>query len=454
MAASACLSLPPNDAAPKQVNIAAEDFARAGHAAWPAQDWWKQFHDPQLDALIDQALRNSPDIDVAMARARQASATVGVVAANSGAQLSLDGQASRQLYSGNSFYPPPLAGSYANGGNLDLNFKYDFDFWGRNRNALQAALGRKAASVAETEAASLALSNSIAKVYFQWQSLNAQIDLLNAIEKARTDLILLEHRRIVAGITAGDNLHPLSADVAVPEQNLVQLTTLREQSLYQLKYLVAASGQLKLNAVPLPTPEYVLPTDLHLDLLERRPDVAAARDRVLATQSDVDAARAAFYPDFSISAFMGLNSLQLSTLLHKKSQEQGVAPALHLPIFDADRLRANLNDTRADVAYAVAQYDATVQSSIAEVNDAVLRFEGLDQEHPKILAQLQARSSFARSAQKRLDAGLTDQRELIRDRLSVLELQNQELQWQTQILAAQVDLVKALGGGYHDPSTH
>ena len=448
VATTACVGLPPKDTATKVAEISSGDFARPGHGEWPAQDWWKQFHDPQLDTLMEQGLRNSPSIEVASARAKQAAATVGAVAADAGAQLSLDGQVSRQLYSGNSFYPPPLGGNYASGGNIDLNFNYNFDFWGRNRSALQGALGRKAASEAETEEASLTLSNSIAKVYFQWQSLSAQIALMNSIEKARGDLISLEQKRIKAGIATGDNLHPLQADMAAPQQTIVQLKTRQEQTLYQLKYLIAAQGRVDLKPVPLPVPDSVIPADLHVDLLERRPDVSAARDRVLASLSNVDSARAAFYPDFSISAFIGLNSLQLGSLLHADSREQGVAPALHLPIFDAGRLRANLNNSRADVAYAVAQYDAAVQTSIAEVNDAILRFDGLDHEHPKLVAQLQARSNYQDSAQRRWSAGLTDQRELVRDQLAVLEIQDQELQWQAKMLAAQVDLIKALGGGF------
>lgn len=450
---SACVSLPPQDAAPQSKEVSASDFARAGSAHWPAWNWWKQFNDPQLDGLIEQALKNSPGIEVAVARGKQASASVTAVAASSGAQLAAVGQVSRQLYSENSFYPPPLAGSYSNSGNVDLQFSYNFDFWGRNRSALQAALGRQAASTAEIEAASLALSNSIVKVYFQWQALNAQIAIMNQVETERRSLVALEQKKIAAGISAGDNVQSLIADAIIPQQNSIQLKTQQEQARYQLKSLTGIQGELTLTPAPLPAATDVTPADVHVDLLVRRPDVAAARDRVTASLHEVDSARAGFYPDVSISAFLGLNSLQLSSLLHAGSREQGITPAIHLPIFDAGRLRANLEDSRADVAYAVAQYDATLQSSIAEVNDAMVRFDGINREHPKLLEQIAARTRNLESAKKRAKAGLAEKRELVNDELSVLELQAQELQWQTQMLTAQVDLIKALGGGYNKPPT-
>jgi len=449
-----CIIPPTKDAAPILREPQPGELAGSGVAQWPAAKWWQTFDDAQLDGLIQRALLDSPSMAVAQARIRQASASAGEVAAQGGMDLSANAQITRQRYSSNSIYPPPLAGAYDTSGLLEFNFNYDFDFWGRNRSALQAALGQRAAAEAESEAAAAALSAAVAKSYFQWQALNTHLAVLRAIETERDTLLELEARRVKAGVAAGDNLHPLAADAAAPHQTLVQLETQRDQAFYQLQSLLGGSRALPaLQAMPLPRVTADLPANLQLHLLARRPDVSAARDRVQAELHNVDAARAAFYPDVSISAFLGLDSLAMGALLHSSSRTLGVTPAVSLPIFDAGRVRANLNGNRADLALAVAQYDQAVQTAVSDVNDAWVRLHGIEREQAPLEQQIQARQRDVSSAQQRLKAGITDRRELVRNRLNVLSLQDQEIDRHAQALAAQIDLVKALGGGYSMPGT-
>ena len=452
MVLAGCAGLPHKDAAPQLDTAEAGQLVKTGTGNWPAAGWWKQFGDEQLDQLIDAALAESPTMAVAQARIQQASAEAGAVAADGGAKLSANAQVSRQLYSKNFIYPPPLAGSWDTSGILELDFSYDFDFWGRNRNELKAALGQRRAAEADAAAAASSLSAAVAKTYFQWQAINTHIATIQQIQGERSKLVDLEKKRVRAGVTAGDTLHPLVADAAAPHQTLTQLETQREEVRYQLQALVGGHHDLgQLAAKPLPPVTAGLPADAHLDLLSRRPDVAAARDRVESSLSQVESARAAFYPDFSISAFLGLNSLSMGKLLHASSRDAGLTPALHLPLFDAGRLRANLNINRADVTMAVAQYDQAVQTAVADVNDAAVRLAGIERERPSLQQQQDARQHDLDSAAKRAKAGLTDQREVVRDRLSVLALQDQELSRHAAALSAQIDLIKALGGGYGTP---
>jgi len=166
---------------------------------------------------------------------------------------------------------------------------------------------------------------------------------------------------------------------------------------------------------------------------------------VQAALQDVDSARAAFYPDINLSAFAGLDALKLSSLLHAANREYGVTPALHLPIFDAGRLRAGLAARRADVALAAAQYEQALQSAIADVNDATLRLQGAQRERESIAAQLKAREHELASAQRRERAGLIDGRARLGDELALTALQDEELVRHAQALAARVDLDHALG---------
>jgi len=457
LALTACAGLPAADPAPKLATPGVNDFvtAAAGQAAgeWPVANWWTAFNDAQLTGLIEQAIRNSPSMAVAQARIAQSDAQAQLLTADTGASVSADASLTRQHYSANSIYPPPIGGSTLNSGEMGLNFSYDVDWWGRNRSLLSAALGRTAATKAEAAGAASTLSAAVATAYYQWQLVNGRIALQDQIEAQRNRLVALEVPRVKSGISAGDNVTPLHADAAAPRQTRVQLETQRDQLYYQLKSLVGGTQFPEhLEAKPLPAVTSGLPASMPLDLLARRADVAASRERVKAALHEVDASRAAFYPDLNLTAVVGFSSFGLGKLLSASSRNAGITPALHLPLFDAGRLRAGLDSSRADVALDIAQYDQAVQNAVAEVNDAAVAVQGAQREQASLDAQMAARKRDLASAERRMHAGLTDGREAARDQLSVLALNDQELLRQQRAISARIALTKALGGGYQDPA--
>ncbi len=430
--------------------IQSRDFVPADNGQWPAAVWWQDLHDPQLDTLIGLALKDSPDIAVAEARVRQAAAAARNVSANTGAKLDANGSLSRTRYSANSFYPPPIGGSTRDDGELSLNFSYDFDFWGKNRKALAAALGRDAASRAEAAGAAASLSTAVASSYYQWQVLNQRIVVQERIARAQTHLLEIETKRMAAGLSSGSDVAPLRANAAQPVQTLVQLKSEREQVLAQLKSLVASPDFPTLTTSPLPVIKDGLPSNLPLDLVSRRADITAARDRVQASVSDVDSAKAAFYPDVNLSASVGLSSLAMGRLFDASSKQAGVTPAIHLPIFDAGRLRAGLESRRADVDLAVAQYNQSIQNAINDINHAALQAQGAYDEAEPLAHQIQARQHDIDNTRQQLKAGLADGRALSSRELQKALLDDQEITRQGRALQAHVDLIKALGGGYRD----
>ncbi len=454
LALSACAGLPPADPAPKLAQPAAGDFVKAPVASpWPVNQWWADFHDEQLNSLIEQALRNSPSMAVAQARIVQANAQAQVATANTGAKLTASADVTRERYSGNSIYPPPIGGSTLNSGDLGLNFSYDFDFWGRNRSLIQSALGQVAAAQAESAGASSTLSAAVASTYFQWQLVNARLSLQDDVQSQRNRLIELEAPRVKSGLSAGELVAPLQADAALPRLTRVQLETQRDQLYYQLKSLVGgAQFPEHLAAKPLPNADMGVPSNLPLDLVARRADVAASRERVKAALHGVDASRAAFYPDFNLSAVAGFSAFGLGNVLKASSANIGITPALSLPIFDAGRLRAGLDSSRADVTLAIAQYDQSVQTAVSDVNDAFVQLQGAQREQATLAQQVTARQRDLDSAQRRQHAGLADGREAVRDRLALLTLDDQELAREGRAVNARIALIKALGGGYQDPA--
>jgi NodT family efflux transporter outer membrane factor (OMF) lipoprotein len=447
-----CAMLPKHDAAPVLLQPQSSDFVAAAAGQWPAATWWQELHDPQLDQLIALALKDSPDVAVAAARVHQAQSATDSTQASSGASLTANAALSRTRYSENSFYPPPIGGATAWDAEPSLNFSYDFDFWGRNKKALQAALGREDASRAEMSGAAASLSAAVASQYYQWQVLNQRIIVQQQVAQYQQHLVDIELKLVKAGLSSGNALSPLRANAALPQQTLVQLNAQREQGLAALKSLVASGTDFPtLTPHSLPQMSGGIPNHLALDLISRRADVAAARDRVQASLTEVEAARAAFYPDINLSAVLGLSTLQLSKLFQSSSIQAGVTPAIHLPLFDAGRLRAGLNSNRAEVELATAQYNQSVQHAVGEINDAALRVQGAGSEAAPLAAQLDARQHELVNAQKLYKAGLQDGRGQVQAQLLKATLEDQELARRGRALQAHIDLIKALGGGYQAP---
>ena len=450
LALAGCAPLPARDAPPTlaaaRVGDIVPDAAPAAASAASSASVPGDYGDAQLSRLVALALKDSPTMAVAQARVRQADTAAGQTEAAAGANLALDGQATRERYPEHSLYPPPIAGSTYTSGHVALDFSYDFDFWGRNRNALDAALGRAAAARADAQAAAATLATGIARSYFQWQAADQHLRIAQTLESQRLALVERQLRRVRAGIAPGSDLAPLNADAAAPRQNIVQLETQRAQAERQLQALVGVHAIPALAPMPLPTLTALPDAAVRLDLLARRPEIAAARDRVQATLKDVDSQRAAFYPDVSISALAGFDALQLSSLLHASNRELAATPAIHLPIFDAGRLRADLDVRRADVALAVAQYDQALQQAVADVNDATVRVQGAQREAAPLAAQTRAREYDLASVRAREQAGLIDGQQRLVDELVLTGLQDQELNRRMQALLARIDLDHALGG--------
>ncbi len=452
-----CASLPDADPAPRLQSAYASDFVQSKTGQWPAATWWQDLKDPQLNQLIDQALTGSPSIAVAQARVLQAMAASEGASANRGMNITADASAKANQYytrinKDNVGLPPIQENLTAGNALASLKLTYDFDFWGKNRKALEAALGRESASRAEAAGAAASLSASVASTYLQWQVLNQRIAVQTQIAGYQQHLLDIELKRQKAGLSSGNNVAPLRANAALPQQTLVQLQSQRDETLSQLKSLVGGSQNFpSLKAQPLPTINGELPANLPLELIARRSDIVAARARVKASLSDVESARAAFYPDINLSANAGISNYQFGNLLALTPLQAGVGPAISLPLFDSGRLRANLNSNRAEVALAIAQYDQTIQNAVNEINDAALHVQGADHEAEPLLHQVQARAHELSNTQRLIKAGLQDGRNLMGIQISKANLQDQEIARQGRALQAHIDLIKALGGGVHVP---
>ncbi|WP_395681031.1 efflux transporter outer membrane subunit [Dokdonella sp.] len=422
------------------------------NGTWPDAQWWKRYADPQLDRLVEQALAGAPTLDEAHKRLTVALSAVEIARAQGGLSSQANGQVQRQRLSENGLIPPRFLGfTWYNQGDLSLQFQYDFDFWGKTRAAVAAAVDEARAAQAERSAASLMLTSAIADTYFGWQSDQAHLalagDSIVVLQRYRA----LSVKRVDRGIDQPDLVHQADARLAGAREMQAGYAGAAKIRLAALAGLlgVAPADLPKLEARPLPAVDAALPGSVGLDLLARRPDIAASRWRVEAAMRRVDQARAQFYPDISLGAMVGLQSVDLDKLLTAGSRMGGIGPAVHLPIFGRGQLKANYAVSQAQLDAAASQYDATVVDAARDVATQALSLAQIDARRRERQGQIGAIRALEGSAAARVRQGVADDRSVLAAQAQVIEQRDAAITLDAQAISTQIALTKALGGGYH-----
>lgn len=447
----ACAPLPKPLEHPLQLEQVAQvpEAGRLQPIEAPQQAWWENYQDPQLNQWVAAALAHSPNLQVAKARLQQSQATVNAVDSSDGLNVTGVLDATEQRYSANYIYPATMGGHTLSSANALITLGTHFDWWDKNHHQLLAAMGQTKVDEAEQQEAANVLSAGVVKSYFQWQWQSAREPLLRKQLAEVAQLARIEEQRIAAGLTAAGTQDGLRAEIASVQQELTHTASICDQALAQLKSLVGNSQEWPpLVAKQLPQPNFAPNLALPLDLLARRPDIRAAQMRVTQFRELVESAKADFYPNINLTAMVGLTSLGLNKLLDTGSFNANVAPAIHLPIFDAGRIQAQFQRSRADVELSIASYNQKLTVAAGEARDAWARLQGQSKEAQWSEQQMQARLHEFKLAQLRRTQGLADGRESRRLNTQLTQLQDKALATHVQILMAAVDLNKALGGGY------
>ena len=424
--------------------------ADASSAATLQAQWWREFGDAQLDRLIDSALASNPSLKVAQARLARARAAADVTDAAVGPQLGVGVDAMRQQFTATGLYPPPLAGGIYETGTAQFSGSWELDFFGKNRSALEAALGTARAAQADADAARTLLASNVARSYFQLIRLNEQVQVAQRLLAQRTQTLDLVRQRVDAGLDTSLELR--QSEGGLPDARL-QIETLQEQLALGRNALAALLGKTSASLVlDIPASSAIKPvalsTNVPSDLLGRRADIAAARWRVEAATQDVGAARAQFYPNINLVAFAGVSSIGLDRLLDAGSQQWGVGPALRLPLFDGGRLRANLRGKVAELDGAIESYNAAVLDAVREVTDQIASSQAIGrQQQSQRAAQASAESAYDIAVQ-RYEAGLGNLLQVLSAETAVLTQRRLGVDLAARALDTQVALMRALGGGY------
>ncbi|MDQ6628805.1 MAG: efflux transporter outer membrane subunit [Pseudomonadota bacterium] len=420
-----------------------------------AADWWRGFGDGVLSDLIDKSIAGSPNLLAAQARVARTESNVGAARAAEGPQLTGQGSATRQRITATGIYPPPLAGSIIDLGTLQLNGSWDLDLFGRNRAALDAAVGTQRAAEADAGAARVLVAVNVARNYVQLARLLDQREVLQQSLTQRDQVLSLIRQRVSAGLDTTVELR--QGEGALPETR-AQIEAIDEQ-VALARHALAALAVLPPNAFDALTPRLsavravAVPGVVPADLLGRRADIVAARWRVEAAGGEVALARAQFYPNINLTAFVGFSSVGFDRLLRAGSEQFGGGPAISLPIFDAGRLRASLRGRTADLDAAIESYNGNVIDAVRDVADQIGSVAAIERQlREQADAQRSAEAAYDIASQ-RFRAGLTTYLTVLTAETNVLTQRRLGVDLRARGLDVQMQLVRALGGGYASQTT-
>jgi len=458
MLASACAQFPdmPQKPSPKDVSSyeTTHSFSTAAQAqsTWPIEQWWLRYNDPQLNALIAEALKGEPTLASAQARLHNAEASAQQAGATLLPEISAQGSVEKEKQSYNNGFPPALVPhGWRPYGTAELNFSYEIDFWGKNRASLAAATSELEAARADVAQARMVLAASIADAYADLARQFAERDSAEAAVKVRTQSAQLFAERFANGLETQAGVKQAESRLQSARADLFELDEAIALTRNRIAALMGEGPDRGLGigrpAVDLTQP-VAMPAGLALGLLGRRPDVVIARLRAEAASKRIDVAKAGFYPNVNLSAMIGFQSLGLNMLTRAGSAVGNVGPAITLPIFNGGRLRGQLRGARATYDEAVANYDETLTKALHDVADVAVSKRALTDRLQATQASYDAAAQSHRVALERYQGGLSGYLDVLSAADTLVSAQRQLADMRSRTFTLDVSLIRALGGGY------
>lgn len=441
-------SVGPDYRRPEPALPAAFDGAPTQPAAPLGASWWTQFGDATLNDLVRDALANNSDARLAAAQVEEAEAVLRQANASFFPQIDLGATGTRSRVSNLTALPNP-APLIRDDRRIAASTSFELDFWGKLRRASEAARAQALASAYGREVVMLTLAGTTTQAYIALRSLDAQIAALGDSVKTRAESLDVVRARVDAGYASELDLNQAIGAQADASAQLKELVRQRYVVEHQLGTL---TGKLDLKLPPgslkdLPTPP-LAPAGLPSSLLDRRPDVRAAEQNLVAANAQIGVAKAALFPTISLTGAFGGQSAEMSTLLDSGARIWSAGFGLALPIFDAGRNLARVEQSEARQRQALANYQKTIETAFREVSDAIgnVRQSSLSE------ADLQLRVEAARRslelARDRYTAGYAGYLEVLDAQRTANDAELALVRNRQAQLAYSVDFIKALGGGW------
>ncbi|MDV3256637.1 MAG: efflux transporter outer membrane subunit [Sphingomonas sp.] len=426
--------------------------------------WWQGFGDNSLTELVELALEQNLDIEIAAARIREARALERAAGAGSAPQLAAEGSVTRQRISENAIPVPPGSGGSSGGGlglpgeefttwRAGFDARWEIDLVGRNRREREAASARADAAIWDRRDTEVTVTAEVARAYLELRAIqqlaaNARDELSR---QQRLEELVAAQRR--GGLVTGEELDRRRSERAAAAALVPELEARAEAQIHALSLLTgqapaALRSSLATKAALPPAPS--VPPGLPSDLLRRRPDIRSAERQLAAATADIGVAVADLYPRISLTAAPALVSTALGSLLEWGSRSFAAGAALDWPIFDGGRRRATVEVRNARQEQAMVQYRKAVLVALKDVEDALVRIEG----DRRQLDELERAVTSAERAEEislaRHRGGLASLAGTLEARQRRLSLERRVIETRAALARDTVGLVKALGGGWQE----
>jgi multidrug efflux system outer membrane protein len=424
-----------------------EPTAAPGPAALDLE-WWKLFGDPTLTALEEEARGANQDLQLAIARVDEARATARVSESFFFPTVTLDPSFTASRDSANG--PTPATPRHSTDYSIPFDLSYEVDLWGRVRRSFESSTADARAAENDFGVVELTLAADVAAQYFAIRSLDAQSATLAESVAVFTDQLRVVDARYRAGIVSELDLAQAKTQLANTLANQADVRRQRAESEHALAVLCgrpASDFSVAVETLAIAPPE--IPAGVPSELLQHRPDVLEAEQRLVAANAEVGVADALFFPQLRLTGAAGLQSVDSGDLLQWESRAWAVGPSVSVPVFEGGRLRANLSGAQARYGQQVAAYRQTVLGAFRDVEDALV---GVRLRADQADAIADASSSSQRAAdiaRSQYDHGISDYLQVVVAQATHLQLELQDAQVRQAQLDAAVQLVKAIGGGWY-----
>lgn len=419
--------------------------------AQPKGNWWELYQDPVLNKLEEQAAAANQTLQAAYSRLSQAQASLGISQADRIPRLDLNGSASRQRTAAD--LSATGRSRIDNQFSLPMVLSYEIDLWGRVKRSIEAAEADTESAVADYRTLLLSLQAELARSYFALRSVDAEIGLLEQtieLRRATRDLVKSKFNN---GQVGQLDLFRAETVLASTEAEAVGLQKQRGELENGIAVLIGLSpSSFALVTVPLDQGPPKITSGLPSQLLERRPDVAAAERQMAAASARIGVAKTAFFPAISLTGSGGYGSNQADSVFDWNNRTWGIGPAISLPIFDAGRNSANLDRSRAIYEESIANYRQQVLVAFQEVEDGLNGLQILDLQGQSLQRAVTAAEQALKLSEKRYRAGLVSYLEVVDTQRSALQAERALTQLRGEQMSTSVLLIKALGGGWKSSS--
>ena len=437
---------------PAEGQTAAWSLAKPDTADTPRGTWWQVFNDPVLNDLENKLINANQNLKAAIARYDEARAGTRIARANYFPIITGTADTGRQQASKTVSNARTM--SLYNDTLVSADASYELDVWGRVRNAVRSAENRAAASAADLAAVNLSLQAELATDYFMLRGDDTSQKILDETVTAYQKALELTQNRHNGGAAT-------EADVDQAETQLQNAKTLAEDMRLkraELEHAIAVlTGTMPenftLSAAAMDEQEsqskvILIDPGLPSNLLERRPDIAEAERLVAAANADIGVARAAYFPDFTLTGAVGYESAVMNNLFKSPSLLWSVGPSVSIPLFEGGRIAALSDQARAAYEETAANYRQTVLSAYQEVEDNLAAIRQLDKEHDSQAVATAAAERALTQAKNRYTGGIATYLEVVVAQNTALQAGLSSVDIRTRQLNAQVALIKSLGGGW------